>query len=711
MIRLTLVGNPNTGKTTLFNTLTGGHEHVGNWHGVTVEEKIGKFSYKGEEFSIADLPGIYSLTALSFEEKVAVNYLQKSPEDLVINICDASNLQRNLYLTLCLLEMGAKVVLAINQIDKRPICKIDFVHLEKVLGLKVVYINAGDKKSVNAFKDEIFKIVNEDKTTKGQVGGFVSHVDMPYISSLCLSKVYPYLSGKVEEKLKNFYAIKILEDDELVKEKFGVENVMFGECESIVKARYDYIDNVLSKCCTKRERVYGQSKLDKILLNRYLALPIFLCFIAVAFYLTFFSVGAWLSDALSFLLENFVSKPFLNFLDNVYGADSWIFSLFDNAVFGGVGAVLAFLPQVALLFLFLSLLEDSGYLSRVAFVTEDLLGKVGLSGKSVYTLLMGFGCSTTAVLTARNMEDKNSKIKTALLTPYMSCSAKFPIYSVLGGAFFGVNNIFVIIGLYLLGVVVAVLMSYVFEKTVLKSKEQSFILEFPPYRMMSVKRTASILWQNVKLFLGRVGSLIVAMNVIVWVLSNFSLTLKFVGTTGGVSMLETFGKLLSPIFIPLGFNSWGLVSALIAGLVAKEVIVSSISMFAGVEGSSISAIQSSLFVAGSAVFFASASSVVAYLVFCLLYVPCLASVSVLSKEIGKKWTAIGIAIEVLTAYIVAFIIYTISRCFEVFGAWAVLIFLLAIVIICTSMLIVRKKFKLKLICPYGDNCKKTCKRK
>lgn len=706
MIDVTLVGNPNTGKTTLFNSLTGAHEHVGNWHGVTVEEKVRQYEFDGEKISIVDLPGIYSLSPLSFEEKVAVEYLKKRPNDLVVNICDASNLGRNLYLTLSLLEMGLHVILVINQIDKRPICKIDFSSLQKMLGIKVVYLNAGDKKCMRELNAEILKEAGKPlASTSSRLR------ELPYISSLALSEVTGLVSGKVDDRLKDYYAIKLLEDDEDVKRELGCSDITFGKCEDIAKARYGYIESLISACCTKKERVYGQSRLDKILLNRFLAVPVFFCFIALAFYLTFFSIGAWLSEGLSLLLEKFVSGPILNFLANICGQNSWIYSLFDVAIFGGVGSILTFLPQVGLLFLFLTLLEDSGYLSRVAFVMEDLLGKVGLSGKSVYTLLMGFGCSTTAVLTSRNMEDKNAKIKTGLLTPYMSCSAKFPIYTVLGGAFFGAGNIWVIIGLYLLGVIVAILMSYIFEKTVLKSKEQSFILEFPPYRMMSFKRTLSVLWQNVKLFIARVGTLIVAMNTIVWVLSNFTITFKFVGISGGVSMLETFGKILSPLFIPLGFNSWGVVSALIAGLVAKEVIVSSIAMFGGVDGMSITGIQSSLFVAGGAVYFASASSVLSYLVFCLLYFPCLASVSVLSKEIGKKWTAIGVGVELVVAYLVAFVVYTLSRTFEVFGLGLVAVFILAIILVVASGVFIVKKIRNKKLCPYSAKCKKDCKNK
>ncbi len=705
MKNIILVGNPNTGKTTLFNSLTGGHEHIGNWHGVTVEEKVGRFDFKGQSYSVVDLPGIYSLSPLSFEEKVAVEYLERCRGDLVLNICDASNLGRNLYLTLSLLERGLSVLLVVNQIDKRPICKIDFARLEKTLGIKIIHLSAGDKKAVAGLKGVIANMVGAGEGKSARPCGSVAN-GLPVECQPDFERAKDKLSCfGLDGREREYYAIKLLEDDEHSKEKFAVKEE-FGRCEAVAKWRYDKIDNILAECCSKRERVYGKSKLDKILLNRFFALPIFLGLLCLVFYLTFFSLGGWLSEGLSGFLETCIFNPVLSFFEGIYGSQSWVYSLFANAIFGGVGAIVSFLPQVALLFFFLSLLEDSGYLSRVAFVFDDLLAKVGLSGKGVYTLLMGFGCSTTAILTARNMEDKNSKIKTALLTPYMSCSAKFPIYSVLGGVFFGENNLFVIVGLYLLGVVVALILSWVLEKTALKSKEQSFILEFPPYRMMSAKRTLSVLWQNIRLFLSRVGSLIVAMNVIVWVLSNFSFTFKFVGS-GGVSMLETLGKILSPIFSPLGFGSWGLVSALIAGLVAKEVIVSSIAMFGG--GSAV--LSSALFTAGSAVYLGSGGAVLSYLAFCLLYAPCLASVSVLAKEIGGKWTAIGVACEFVLAYVVAFVVYTISLALQTFGVWAIAIFILAIAVIVASVAIVTKRLKAKRLCPYSSSCKKRCKKR
>ncbi len=689
MIKVNLVGNPNTGKTTLFNLLTGAHEHVGNWHGVTVEEKVSRYKFKNEEIELCDLPGLYSLTPLSYEEEVAADFILKNPDRLIVNICDQSNLQRNLYLTLSLLERGCKVILAVNQIEKRPLCKIDYGKLSQLLGIPVVAINAERKEDGEKLNQKIL----------GFKGG--TKYNLPYLNKLHLNEI-----PKVSDEASDFYKIKLLEGDEKICAKFS--SSIAPQPEKVADARYDYIDQIMKLVSGKRERVYGQSKFDKILMNRFLAFPIFLGMLALVFYLTFFSFGAWLSDLMSWLLETCIGQPILNLLTSHLGQSSWVCGLFETAVIGGVGSILSFLPQVALLFFFLSILEDSGYLARVAFAIEDILGKVGLSGKSVYTLLMGFGCSTTAVLTARNMEDKNAKIKTGLLTPYMSCSAKFPIYSVLGGAFFGASNILVILGLYLLGVVVALIISLIFEKTVLKSKEQNFILEFPPYHAMSAKRVARVLFDNVKSFVLRVGSLIVAMNVIVWVLGNFTFTFKYIPSSGGVSILETLGKIFAPIFIPLGFGSWAPVSALLAGLVAKEVIISSLAMFNGASDAGAGAIANSFHDPASAAYFASGASVISYLVFCLLYFPCLATTSVLSKEIGRKWTAIGIIVELIVAYITAWVVYTLARTIESFGAMKVLLTLLGIFVIILSVIFVWRRLKKKKACPFSSKCKKNC---
>lgn len=686
MIKTILVGNPNTGKTTLFNNLTSSNEHVGNWHGVTVEERAKVYKYKDEKIKLVDLPGIYSLTSFSYEEEVSINYILNNKDDIVINICDINNLERNLYLTLGLMELGCNIILAVNQIDKKLIQKINFSQLEKDLGIKIIVFNASKKDETKKLNDEIIKL--SQKLQNGENKTY----NLPYIKTLDLEQFD-------HQNLTDFEKIKILEDDEKIKNKHKISK-KYDKIDEISLKRYDFIEKSINSQENKKEKIYGKSKLDKILLNKYLAFPIFFLFLSVAFYLTFFSVGNFISDCLKFCLDKTVKMPLILLCKNLFGQTSWVVKFFEEAVIGGIGSIITFLPQVVLLLFFLSFLEDSGYLSRVAFVFDDILGKVGLSGKSVYTLLMGFGCSTTAVLTARTMDDKNSKIKTSLLAPYMSCSAKFPLYAVLGGAFFGAKNIFVILGLYFLGLFISILVSFILEKTILKSKEQSFILEFPPYRMISLKRTIKVLWKSVKDFVVRVASLILAMNVIVWVLTNFSFSFAYVENGKG-SILESLGKIISPLFVPLGFNNWGLSSALIAGLIAKEVIITSIAMF---NNSSLN--QNVLSSAASAIFFTSKSAVLSFLVFCLLYSPCLATISVLRKEIGRKWTLFGIAVQFVIAYLTSLIIFTFARVIEIYGISKFVILLSVIVLIVFSIIFVAKFLRGDKRC---HGCNNRCK--
>lgn len=694
MEEILLVGNPNAGKTTFYNSLVKANEHVGNWHGVTVEEKKKEFTLNGEKFLLVDTPGIYSLSPLSFEEEVSVKLIENS-NSKIINICDLNNLQRNLYLTLCLIESERDICVVLNEIDKRQKYKVNREKLEEFLGVKVIELNA--EKNFEEYKNMAFYNKNS----------------LNYLKKVNFSCILPYFLN-VENK--KWFCVKAFERDKsfFLRHKYKEEEIekIFSSLpqnsmEIIAKARYDFIDEIINSSCLKNDFVYGKSKLDKILLNKFLAFPCFLVILAIIFYLTFFSLGALLSDALSSLLS-LITTPISNFLLEHLG-DSFIYHLFSDAIFGGVATVLSFLPQVVLLFFFLSVLEDSGYLSRVAFIFEDILGKVGLSGKSVYTLLMGFGCSTTAIMTARNMDNKNSKIKTALVCPYMSCSAKIPIYAVVGGAFFGANNIFVIIGLYLLGVVVAITISKLLDMTVLKSNNQTFILEFPPYRHMSLKRTGKVLLENSKHFLVKVGSIMISMNVIVFLLSSFSFSFSYCPDGTG-SMLQTIGKFIAPIFAPLGFDNWAVVSALLAGLVAKEVVVSSIAMFNGIDSSATRLISESLLLPTSVVYFASKASVLSFLVFSLLYVPCIASVSMLIQEVGKKWTIIGVLIELVTAYIVSFLIFNIAFAIEIFG-WSAVLVLLAIIFILISLVFIYKFIKRKK-CPYNcENCHKKCSKK
>ena len=699
MDEILLVGNPNSGKTTLYNALTRSNEHIGNWHGVTVEEKKKLMKVGDSNFLLVDTPGLYSLTPLSFEEEVSFKIIEKGNYKKIINICDRNNLQRNLYLSLCLLEEDLDIVIAINEIDKKVKFKVDEKKLSTLLGCDVFLINAEKKINIAKLKESLLK---EKKT-----------YSLPYLKKIDFEKVKNYFKNKSEkekqifgikayEKNENFFKLKGFSDEEI---KIIFSLVPENSLEILTEARYAFLDEIIEKSCQKVDFIYGKSKLDKILLNKYLALPLFLVIIAFIFFLTFFSLGAFLSDLLSSFL-NLLSSPILSWLKVVLG-ESWIYYLFSDAIFNGLSTVLSFLPQVVLLFFFLSLLEDSGYMSRIAFTFEDILGKVGLSGKSIYTLLMGFGCSTTAIMTARNMDNKNSKIKTALLCPYMSCSAKIPIYTVIGGAFFGVSNIFVIMGLYLLGVVVAILVSLVLCKTILKSDNQKFIFEFPPYRLTSFKRLKNILKNNVKTFLVKVGSIMIAMNIIVFLLSSFTFKLQFV-LDGSGSILESIGKFLAPVFEPLGFNNWAIVSALLAGLVAKEVVVSSIAMFNGIDFNATKLISSSILLSTSVVYFPSTASVLSFLVFCLLYTPCLASISMMKAEIGTKWTVIGIIIELLVAYILSFIVYNIALSIEVFGFLPTFLVILAIILVVISFALIYRVIKHKK-CPHNcQNCHKNC---
>ena len=706
MKEILLIGNPNTGKTTLFNNLTKSNEHIGNWHGVTVEEKRKKFNAGGEDFELVDLPGIYSLTALSFEEQVAVDYILNGSDKLMINICDLNNLQRNLYLTLGLLELGANILLAINTMgSKKPFNEVDVYKLKEELGVEVFLFNASSKKDIAELKLLIKKM--SDKPKKGIMPSYINKLENCQEFKLIKNS----LNVKEKDRL-NFYTIKILENDQKIIEKCGFNNkkrkLNADFIQKIAKIRYEYISCISEKAIKKiQKRAYGESKIDKIILNRFLSIPIFLGIMALIFYLTFFSVGAFFSSILSDFIQNVIGANLVNFIAGVCDIP-WVIGLFENGIVAGLGSILSFLPQVVLLFFFLSSLEDSGYLARLAFSFEDIFKKLGLSGKSVYTLLMGFGCSATAALTARNMEDKNSKIKTAMLTPYMSCSAKLPIYAVLGGAFFGASNIFIVFSLYLLGVVVAIILSMILEKTALKSKNQSFILEFPPYRIPSFKRVLNIIGDNLKQFIIRIGSVIFAMNIIVWLLGSFSFSFTYVPDTGGVSMLEGIGKFLAPIFIPLGFGNWGATSALIAGLVAKEVIVSSIAIFNGIDvnaGSMTEQVQSSILSPNSAVYFTPASAL-SYMVFCLIYMPCIATMSVLNKEIGTKWTVISIIIELVIAYLLSLVVYNLYNFINIFGLGYFAILLIGLIIIGVSVTFIIKHLKSKDKCKVcGYKCK------
>ena len=702
MKNILLVGNPNTGKTTLLNTLTKSEEHTGNWHGVTVEEKQKFFEVQGQKIGVVDLPGIYSLNALSYEEEVATNYIFSHPDEIVLNTLDINTIEKNLFLTLDLLTLGRDVVLAVNTMGEKNI-EIDFSSIEKELGVKVFVLDFENKNEVRQLKNFLNSFKKQDKKNdlNKKIFSKKTYEEIDFLAKKFNANFFEII--KIIEKNNYFIKKTAFFNKKIENNNIFFENNKNLSIEKIAEEKYFFIGNLVS--CKRKKRAYGDEVLDKFFLNKWLAIPLFFLILIGVFYLTFFSVGAFLSDTLSSFVQGWLGGVALDFVRS-FCSVPWVLGLIEDGLFAGVGSLVAFLPQVVLLFLFLAVLENTGYFSRVAFVFDDLFSSLGLSGKSVYTLLMGFGCSASAVVTARTLDSENARIKTTLMTPYMSCSAKLPVYAVLGGAFFGASNVFVVFLLYIIGVFVALFVGVMLDFFGLKNKESAFILEFPPYRFPDFKKVCKIAWLNLKLFVVKITTIFISMSVIVWCLGSFDFAFNYVAQSGGKSILQVLGEWLAPIFAPLGFGNWGAVSALIAGLVAKEVIVSSIAIFNGINSfgdASGQKLSESLMSSQSAVWFTPASAL-SFMSYALVYSPCLATMAIMKKEIGWKWTLIGIAIQLVVAYIVAFIVFNIFNLMEVVGVFNVVMIVFASLLVLFSVFRLLSYLKSKNKCKYCGYC-------
>lgn len=656
--KILLVGNPNVGKTSVFNRITRSNEHVGNWHGVTVEEKSKIITYKDKTLKIVDLPGLYSLTVYSPEEAVSRDAVISGKGAPVLDVCDANNLPRNLFLTLQLLEAGANVVVAANMTDELNVrgLRLDEKLLSERLGVPVVSISAKKGKSAFFVLDACVDRIKKK-----------SRATLPYLKTLPTEKLCGIIEKNANEVRLNvvFAAVKLMEHDDFVAEKLNLSEKQLAEIAALgdlhaalVSARYGYIEEILDGAVlpldkapkTKKYKLVEKVKrtADRLALSKYFALPTFLLVILCVFFITFGTVGPFFSGLIGDFFVNCVKVPLFDLLTRLKAPD-WTVGLICDGIVGGVCGILVFLPQILLLFFFLAVMEDSGYVSRVAFMTDGLFEKIGLSGKSVFTLLMGFGCCATAVLTTRGLEDEKMRKKTALITSFMSCSARLPVYSTIAFAYFTEFNYLIIFGLYALGTLVAVAVAAVMENCTkkLKSGKPSFIMEMPPYRFPTFERIIQILWVNVKNFLLKVGTTVFALGVIMWVLSNFSLTEGYGGESDSIMM--TLGKILAHLFAPLGFGSWKAVTALIGGVVAKEAVVSTIQSLGGVE---------TLFVGEYA-----GIDALSFMVYTLLYVPCLATVSALIKETGAKWALFAVTLQLCVAYAVTFIVRVVALTF------------------------------------------------
>lgn len=656
-----LVGNQNCGKTTLFNQLTGSNQHVGNFPGVTVDQKSG--AVRGQkDCTVVDLPGIYSIRPYTPEEIVTRDFILNQRPDGIINIVDATNIERNLYLTLQLMEMQIPMVLALNMMDEVSGSggTIDVKGLSKALGIPVVPIAAVKNQGV----DDLIRTAI--RTAKGKVCPTVYDFCSPGPVHRCIHAVVHQIEDHAESAglPLRFAATKLIEDDpdillrlELDQNELELIEHSVQEMETerdmdrnaaLADMRYEFIEGVCRDTVVKRresrERARSQA-IDRIITHKHLALPLFFGIMLAIFYLTFNVFGAVLSDWLAAGIG--VLTATVDGALGAYGLNPVVHSLVIDGVFAGVGSVLSFLPIIVVLFFFLSILEDTGYMARVAFVMDQLLRKMGLSGRSIVPLLIGFGCSVPAIMATRTLSSERDRRMTILLTPFMSCSAKIPIYAVFTAAFFPGHGALVMIGLYLGGILVSIGAAKVLGATAYKGNPVPFVMELPNYRFPSAKSVGLLCWDKAKDFLTRAFTIIFLATIVVWFLQTFDTRLNLVASSAD-SLLATVGTWISPLFAPLGFGDWRVSTALITGFIAKESVVSTLGILTGASAN-VAAALGGLFTPATAV---------SFLTFTLLYTPCIAAISAVKRELGSGWKAAGVAFgQCAVAWAVSLLVY------------------------------------------------------
>ena len=661
-----LAGNQNCGKTTLFNALTGSNQHVGNFPGVTVDQKVGEIK-DGKSGSVVDLPGIYSLRPYTQEEIVTRDFILKEKPDGIINIVDATNIERNLYLTLQLLELRVPMVLALNMMDEVRANggTIDVQELSRCLGIPVVPISAVKGEGVSELLDQAVHTARSKTLPK--VYDFCAG-DSPV--HRCIHAVVHMIQDHADKAgvPARFATTKLIEGDEGMLRQLQLdqnEKELLEHCivqmekesgldrnAALADMRYSFIENVVDICvvkCHESKEHRRSVQMDKILTGKYTALPVFFGVMFLIFYLTFDLIGQNLSDFLSLGIDKLTMLVDRGL--TAYGINPVVHSLIVDGIFAGVGSVLSFLPIIVTLFFFLSILEYTGYMARVAFVMDRLLRKIGLSGRSFVPMLIGFGCTVPAIMATRTVSSDRDRKMTILLTPYMSCSAKIPIYAVFSAAFFPKHAALVMIGLYVTGILLGILLALVLKGTAFRGQPVPFVMELPNYRMPSAKSVGLLLWEKARDFLERAFTVIFLATIIIWFLQTFDAKLNVV-TDSADSLLAMVGQFIAGIFRPLGFNDWRVATALISGFTAKEAVVSTLAVLLGTNTAALGSVLGTLFTPLSAL---------SFLVFTLLYTPCIAAVATIRRELGSVWKMLGVVVlQCGVAWLAAMLVYRIG---------------------------------------------------
>ena len=656
-----LAGNQNCGKTTLFNQLTGSNQHVGNFPGVTVDQKAGVI--KGTDHQVVDLPGIYSIRPYTQEEIVTRDFILKSRPDAIINIVDATNMERNLYLTLQLLTLQVPTVIALNMMDELVGNggSVDVQKMSEAIGVPVVPISAAKNQGITELVDTLIDTASRRVTPKVQdfcpegpvhrCIHAVCHIIEDHAQRINIAR--RFCAMKLIEGEQDFFdALELSQNEKELIEHTVIEmehETGLDRNAALADMRYNFIEKVCSECVVKAKesREHRRSmQIDKVLTHRIFAIPLFIAIMGLVFFLTFNVVGAFLSNVMSYAIDGLTLLA--DRALTAYGINPVVHSLVIDGIFAGVGSVVSFLPLIVTLFFFLSILEDSGYMARVAFVMDKLLRKIGLSGRSFVPMLVGFGCSVPAIMATRTLSSNRDRKMTILLTPFMSCSAKIPIYTLFAAAFFPGHELLVMLALYFGGILVGILVALVLKNTAFKGNPVPFVMELPNYRFPSAKSVVLLMWEKAKDFLTRAFTVIFMATVIIWFMQTFDTRLNVVENSAD-SILAALGRLVSPIFAPLGFGDWRMVTALVSGFTAKEAVVSTFGVILGVSTEQLGIALHSLFTTASAA---------SFLAFCLLYTPCVAAVSTIKTELKSGWKTVGIVFaQCLVAWLAAFMVY------------------------------------------------------